>query len=166
MASLRQRGLRQAGRNGSIEEDVRFSLPAELIHASALQLRTACPRYESALVSNCGHAAASVDHATLAARRRLTFSPQRAEGYWCAELTADTTLESDFILLQLWRHPPSGRSLEPANPRAQIEQGRTVHSGAADCPMAVLTSTTKVLPKSAPASKAYFALKLAGCRPE
>jgi squalene-hopene/tetraprenyl-beta-curcumene cyclase len=31
---------------------------------------------------------------------------QDAEGYWCAELTADTTLESDYILLQLWMHPP------------------------------------------------------------
>jgi squalene-hopene/tetraprenyl-beta-curcumene cyclase len=31
---------------------------------------------------------------------------QEAEGHWCAELTADTTLESDDILLQLWMHPP------------------------------------------------------------
>src|SRR5690348_17307600 len=31
---------------------------------------------------------------------------QHEDGYWCAELTADTTLESDFILLQLWLHPP------------------------------------------------------------
>jgi squalene-hopene/tetraprenyl-beta-curcumene cyclase len=31
---------------------------------------------------------------------------QRPDGYWWADLTADTTLESDFILLELWRHPP------------------------------------------------------------
>ena len=31
---------------------------------------------------------------------------QHDAGYWWAELTADTTLESDFILLQLWLHPP------------------------------------------------------------
>jgi squalene-hopene/tetraprenyl-beta-curcumene cyclase len=31
---------------------------------------------------------------------------QHADGYWWADLTADTTLESDFILLELWRHPP------------------------------------------------------------
>ncbi len=30
---------------------------------------------------------------------------QTAEGYWCGELTADSTLESDYILLQLWLHP-------------------------------------------------------------
>ena len=28
------------------------------------------------------------------------------------ELTADTTLESDYILLQLWLHPPRERRLE------------------------------------------------------
>ena len=32
---------------------------------------------------------------------------QRSEGYWCGELTADSTLESDYILLQLWMHKAS-----------------------------------------------------------
>jgi squalene-hopene/tetraprenyl-beta-curcumene cyclase len=31
---------------------------------------------------------------------------QEPEGYWNGELTADSTLESDYILLQLWMHPP------------------------------------------------------------
>jgi squalene-hopene/tetraprenyl-beta-curcumene cyclase len=31
---------------------------------------------------------------------------QHARGYWNAELTADSTLESDYILLQLWMYPP------------------------------------------------------------
>lgn len=31
---------------------------------------------------------------------------QSEEGFWWGDLTADTTLESDFILLELWRHPP------------------------------------------------------------
>src|SRR5216684_4100647 len=38
--------------------------------------------------------AASID----AARKRL-FSQQHEGGYWCGELEADTTLESDYILL-------------------------------------------------------------------
>ena len=38
---------------------------------------------------------------------------QHQDGYWCGELTADTTLESDFILLQLWLHPPNGRDWNP-----------------------------------------------------
>src|SRR5215813_9760175 len=33
-----------------------------------------------------------------AARKRL-FSQQHEDGYWCGELEADTTLESDYILL-------------------------------------------------------------------
>jgi len=33
-------------------------------------------------------------------------SLQHSDGYWCALLTADTTLESDYILLQLWMYPP------------------------------------------------------------
>ena len=33
------------------------------------------------------------------ARVRLLFSDQHEEGYWCGELVADTTLESDYILL-------------------------------------------------------------------
>src|SRR6266536_17171 len=31
---------------------------------------------------------------------------QARDGHWCGELTADTTLESDFILFQLWLYPP------------------------------------------------------------
>src|SRR5947207_7867582 len=31
---------------------------------------------------------------------------QARDGHWCGELTADTTLESDYILFQLWLYPP------------------------------------------------------------
>ncbi len=40
-------------------------------------------------------------------------SLQHSSGYWCAELTADSTLESDYILLQLWMHPPEGGVWNP-----------------------------------------------------
>src|SRR5271157_4613775 len=33
------------------------------------------------------------------AARRFLFSQQHEEGYWCGELEADTTLESDYILM-------------------------------------------------------------------
>ncbi len=33
------------------------------------------------------------------AARKVLFSQQHEEGYWCGELEADTTLESDYILL-------------------------------------------------------------------
>src|SRR5438477_9973001 len=37
--------------------------------------------------------------AAIAAAKKHLFSQQHAEGYWCGELEADTTLESDYILL-------------------------------------------------------------------
>jgi squalene-hopene/tetraprenyl-beta-curcumene cyclase len=38
---------------------------------------------------------------------------QKPQGYWWGDLTADTTLESDFILLQLWMYPPEGGKWSP-----------------------------------------------------
>src|SRR5258708_40010985 len=42
--------------------------------------------------------------AAVSAARKLLFSSQHDDGYWCAELEAYTTLESDYILL----HPRLG----------------------------------------------------------
>ena len=56
---------------------------------------------------------------------------QAPEGFWCGELTADTTLESDYILLQLWLQPAGRRRLESADARAH-RPGRALHSGAPD----------------------------------
>src|SRR5947209_19708442 len=41
-----------------------------------------------------GRVGAAIDGA-----RRHLFSGQHEDGYWCGELEADTTLESDYILL-------------------------------------------------------------------
>src|SRR5690242_3312508 len=38
---------------------------------------------------------------------------QHQDGYWCGELTADSTLESDYVFLQLWLHAPQGRDWNP-----------------------------------------------------
>jgi squalene-hopene/tetraprenyl-beta-curcumene cyclase len=46
---------------------------------------------------------------------------QAPDGHWCAELTADTTLESDFILFQLWLHPPVDGVWTPAS-RPRIDK--------------------------------------------
>src|ERR1700739_363994 len=37
--------------------------------------------------------------AAIGAARKYLFSQQHEDGYWCGELEADTTLESDYILL-------------------------------------------------------------------
>ena len=42
---------------------------------------------------------------------------QAPEGYWCGELTADSTLESDYVLLQLWLHPPEESGWNPPTRR-------------------------------------------------
>jgi len=34
-------------------------------------------------------------------------SNQNPKGYWCGDLTADSTLQSDYILLQMWLYPPA-----------------------------------------------------------
>lgn len=46
---------------------------------------------------------------------------QHADGFWWADLTADSTLESDYILLELWRHPPVDGVWDPPT-RARIEK--------------------------------------------
>ena len=48
---------------------------------------------------------------------------QRPEGYWCGELLADSSLESDYILLQLWLHPPAGDTWQPLS-RERIQKAR------------------------------------------
>ncbi len=50
---------------------------------------------------------------------------QRADGHWCGELTADATLESDFVLFQLWLYPPSeaGPPGLPQGFRPALESG-------------------------------------------
>jgi squalene-hopene/tetraprenyl-beta-curcumene cyclase len=81
-------------------------------------------------------------------------------GYWWGDLTADTTLESDYILLQLWLHPPVNGVWNPPT-RGKVDK-------------AVRSILERQLPDggfniypSGPADvsatvKAYFALKLAG----
>ena len=85
---------------------------------------------------------------------------QHPDGYWWAELTADTTLESDYILLQLWLYPPQNGVWRPESwtliekavksiLRRQLPDGgfNIYPQGPADVSATV---------------KAYFALKLAG----
>lgn len=85
---------------------------------------------------------------------------QYPDGYWWAELTADTTLESDWILLQLWLHPPVNGVWNPPD-RPLID--KAVNSILA---RQLPDGGFNIYPKG-PADvsatvKAYFALKLAG----
>ena len=85
---------------------------------------------------------------------------QHADGYWWADLTADSTLEADWILLQLWLHPPVDGVWNPPT-RPQI--GRAVRSILA---RQLEDGGFNIYPRG-PSElnagvKAYFSLKLAG----
>jgi squalene-hopene/tetraprenyl-beta-curcumene cyclase len=87
-------------------------------------------------------------------------SQQHQKGYWCAELTADSTLESDFILLQLWMYPPVSGVWNPPN-RGQIDRAarsilqRQLPDGGFNIYVQGPSEISATV-------KAYFALKLAG----
>ena len=105
----------------------------------------------------------TLEHAAGQAIRRATgwlACVQARDGHWCAELTADTTRESDYILFQLWLEPPVNGMWAPAS-RPLIEKavrsilarqlpdgGFNIYAGG---PSEVSASV-----------KAYVALKLAG----
>src|ERR1700730_7722645 len=85
---------------------------------------------------------------------------QYEPGYWWGELTADTTLESDYILLQLWLHPPVNGVWNPPT-RALIEKAvrsifeRQLPDGGFNIyPQGPSDVSATV--------KAYFSLKVAG----
>jgi squalene-hopene/tetraprenyl-beta-curcumene cyclase len=90
---------------------------------------------------------------------------QTPEGYWCGELTADSTLESDYILLQLWMHPPEpggawnppsrrriGKAVKAILDRQQPDGGWWIYPGGG----AEVNAT----------ARAYTSLKMAGVDPE
>ena len=95
--------------------------------------------------------------AAIDASRKYLFSLQHAEeGYWCGELGADTTLESDYILLhRLLGTEDAQRTQKCANEilsHQNADGGWPIFNGG---------------PSNISASvKAYFALKMAGYSPE
>jgi squalene-hopene/tetraprenyl-beta-curcumene cyclase len=87
-------------------------------------------------------------------------SLQHDDGYWCALLTADTTLESDYILLQLWMCAPVDGVWNPPN-RAQINRAaeRILSKQLPDGGFNIYVKGPSEISASV---KAYFALKVAG----
>src|SRR5690349_9440802 len=107
---------------------------------------------EDTLTANAARAAAAGANALVAM--------QHHDGFWWAELTADTTLESDYILLQLWLHPPVSGVWQPPT-RRQVDSAvqsilarQNDDGGFAIYPKGPSDVSATV--------KAYFALKLAG----
>jgi squalene-hopene/tetraprenyl-beta-curcumene cyclase len=92
-------------------------------------------------------------------------SLQYDDGYWCALLTADTTLESDYILLQLWMYPPSSTG-EQAGIWNPPDRGRITRAAerilSRQLPDGGFNIYVKGPSEISASVKAYFALKLAG----
>jgi squalene-hopene/tetraprenyl-beta-curcumene cyclase len=98
-----------------------------------------------------GRVAASMEKA-----RDCLFSRQHADGYWCGELEADTTLESDYIAIHTLLGTGNQSRMERAVPEIIRHQnqdgGWPIY---ADGPSNISASV-----------KAYFALKLMGYSPD
>jgi squalene-hopene/tetraprenyl-beta-curcumene cyclase len=89
---------------------------------------------------------------------------QHEDGYWWGELTADTTLESDFILLQLWLHPPVGGVWNP--PTRELVERAVRSILARQLPDGGFNIYEKGPSEISATVKAYFALKVAGLAPD
>src|SRR4051794_19904247 len=87
-------------------------------------------------------------------------SLQHGDGYWCALLTADTTLESDYILLQLWMHPPVNGVWNPPD-RGRINRA-VERILSQQLPDGGFNIYVKGPSEISACVKAYFALKLGG----
>jgi squalene-hopene/tetraprenyl-beta-curcumene cyclase len=103
-----------------------------------------------------------VDGASQAARKTSAHftRTQVEQGYWRVELTADTTLESDFVLLQLWLHPPvNGVWNPPSRPLIDAAVRAILQRQLPDGGFNIYPHGPTDLSATV---KAYFALKLAG----
>jgi squalene-hopene/tetraprenyl-beta-curcumene cyclase len=91
-------------------------------------------------------------------------SQQSEKGYWWGDLTADTTLESDYIYLQLWLHEPNEHGWDPPT-RPQIDRAvRSIlaRQNTSDGGFSIYPGGPADVSASV---KAYFALKVAGIDP-
>src|ERR1039457_4587729 len=105
-----------------------------------------------ALVTSCAQ--------TLRQAVNFLLGKQHRDGYWWADLTADTTLESDYILLELWWHQPEAGVWNPPT-RALIDKAvRSIL--ARQLPDGGFNIYAKGPSEISATVKAYFALKVAG----
>jgi len=88
--------------------------------------------------------------------RKFLFSQQHEDGYWCGELEADTTLESDYILL----HTLLGTSTQE---RFQKCANHILRNQNEDGGWGIYPGSPSNISASV---KAYFGLKLTGYKPD
>jgi squalene-hopene/tetraprenyl-beta-curcumene cyclase len=89
---------------------------------------------------------------------------QSPEGYWWADLRADSTLESDYILMELWLHPPVDGIWNPPS-KTKVDRAveailnRQLEDGGFNIYLQGPSEVNASI-------KAYFALKVAGLSPD
>ena len=101
-----------------------------------------------------------------AARKSAEYvvSLQAGNGHWCGELTADTTLESDYVLFQLWLYPPKeGIWAPPTRPLIEKAVCSILERQLPDGGFNIYVKGPSEISASV---KAYTALKLAGLNPD
>src|SRR3569833_2156049 len=85
---------------------------------------------------------------------------QSREGFWWADLRAETTLEADYVLMQLWLHPPvNGKWDPPTRPQVDRAVAAILSRQLADGGFNIYLNGPSEINASI---KAYFALKVAG----
>ncbi len=102
---------------------------------------------------------ANVSNAVKSASQSL-LERQYAEGFWCADLTADTTLESDYIMLEAWLHPTVDGVWNPPETDRIRKAVRSIL--ARQLPDGGFNIYPHGPADVSASIKAYFALKLAG----
>ena len=105
---------------------------------------------------------AIVADAAATARRATDYllAKQHEQGYWWGHLTADSTLESDYILMQLWSHSPvNGVWNPPTKPLITAAAESILKHQLPDGGFNIYPHGPSEISASI---KAYFALKLAG----
>jgi squalene-hopene/tetraprenyl-beta-curcumene cyclase len=91
-------------------------------------------------------------------------SLQAGNGHWCGELTADTSLESDYVLFQLWLYPPKeGAWTPPTRPLIEKAVCSILERQLPDGGFNIYVQGPSEISASV---KAYTALKLAGLSPD
>jgi squalene-hopene/tetraprenyl-beta-curcumene cyclase len=80
-------------------------------------------RRSSAAAAIIGERSALTGAASVAARKSSIslIDRQAPEGFWCGEMLADISLEADYILLELWLHPPDHGVWNPPS-RSRLEK--------------------------------------------
>lgn len=89
---------------------------------------------------------------------------QKPEGFWCGDLLADSTLESDYILLQLWLYSPLGAGWNPPTWTRIRKAARSILNR--QLPGGGYNIYPGGPPDPSASVKAYTALKLAGEDPQ